>query len=93
MHNDLDAACRFWWGDRRPAAGDQRNRHLDGSAASLHDRRCVVCRPFSQEEEADLLAPPVFALQELGGASPSLTRAAVTILGAARRAREAARTS
>lgn len=49
-HNDYDDACRYWWGDRCPAANDERNREFGGATSALSDRRCVVCRPYDDED-------------------------------------------
>lgn len=86
-HNDFDAACRFWWGDRTPRppaigfrarpllgavlrklrpvgpgnehASDAHARNVDfgGSPTRLRERRCVVCRPFTEDEALELITP------------------------------------
>lgn len=54
VHNDHDAACINWWGDRRPDPDDRVNRDFGGDSTPIWERRCLVCRPYS-EAEADAL--------------------------------------
>lgn len=58
LHNDFDAECAYWFGDRRPEANDAANRDFGGGSTRLPERRCVVCRPYAEAESDDLLAPP-----------------------------------
>lgn len=55
LHNDHDHACDHWRADRWPDVDDADNRNLDGAALRLDDWRCLVCRPYAEEEETALL--------------------------------------
>lgn len=57
QHNDFDFDCVHWWGDRHPDPDDGRNRYFGGSPALTDDRRCLVCRPYTEEEQRALLEP------------------------------------
>lgn len=57
LHNDLDFACDHWWGDRCPGADDLDNRNLDGSPVGPTAARCLVCRPYTADEDRALLEP------------------------------------
>lgn len=54
-HNDHDFACRFWFGDRNPNENDRTNHDFGGDPTRLDQRRCLVCRPFDDQESGTLL--------------------------------------
>ena len=54
LHNDFDPACDHWWGDRHPEANDTTNRDLDGAFTPMTEHRCVVCRPYTDDEARTL---------------------------------------
>lgn len=54
-HNDYDYDCIYWWGDRNPEPDDKINRNLDDTPAPMHARRCLVCRPYAENEAQDML--------------------------------------
>lgn len=54
MHNDFDPACDHWWGDRHPEANDTTNRDFGGASTATTERRCVVCRPYTDDEDRAL---------------------------------------
>lgn len=56
LHNDFDSECVYWFGDRHPERNDSRNRELDGEAATMDARRCLVCRPRDHGESEHALA-------------------------------------
>lgn len=57
LHNDHDYDCVHWWGDRRLEKDDDENRALDGQEVWISDRRCLVCRPLTDDEAQTLLDP------------------------------------
>jgi hypothetical protein len=57
LHNDFDFECVYWWGDRRPEANDTTNRDFGGGSTSTTERRCVVCRPYAEDEDRALIGP------------------------------------
>lgn len=54
LHNDFDPACDHWWGDRRPEANDTTNRDFGGAFTPMTEHRCVVCRPYTDDEDRAL---------------------------------------
>ena len=57
-HNHFDAACTYWYGDLRPdrrADPAGRNRDFGGASTPIRERRCPLCRPFTDSEADDLL--------------------------------------
>lgn len=52
-HNTLDFACDHWCGDVRPVRNDERNREFGGSSTRVDERRCVVCRPYTDDDSLD----------------------------------------
>lgn len=72
MHNDFDYECVYWWGDRRPEANDTTNRDFGGGSTSTFDRRCIVCRPYAEDEDQALVgAEPVYDLLAPADRDPS----------------------
>lgn len=55
LHNDFDVDCIHWFGDRNPERNDRVNRDFGGAATALHERRCLVCRPYTEDESLDVL--------------------------------------
>lgn len=61
LHNDFDPTCIHAWGDRNPEANDTTNRDFGGEATSIFELRCIVCRPYTGDEDQTLLDPDATA--------------------------------
>jgi hypothetical protein len=65
----MDNACKYWYGDSKPERKDNysQTRWFGGEARLVSEARCIVCRPYTDNEANRLLGyePEVVSPKEI----------------------------